>query len=225
MNVIHMKDVLRDHPEMAALQQKELRRSVIRTYGRAIAALSLSPDKAEQLKELLVEKAVTSSDAMDAATQAGLQPNSGETYKAISQATKDLDLAVNSLIGADANEKLEALKGTTFYSSGNAVDESALDMDDAGVSLSADQAQALAQFLHDLSNPAKNPDSGTPGFSSADPTTWQSPLDQQLFAKAASILTANQLQILKASRSESNQREAIINQYRSSSNDAVMITN
>ena len=225
VKVIHMKDVLRDHPEMAALQQKEMRRSVIRTYGRAIAALNLTSDKAAQLKELLVEKAVTSSDAMDAATQAGLQPTSGDTYKAISQATKDLDQAINSLIGVDANEKLEALKGTTFYNSGNSVDESALDMEDAGVPLSAEQAQALAQILHNVSTPATNPDSGAPGFSDADPTTWLSPLDQQLFAKAASVLTPNQLQILKTSRSESNQQEAIINQYRSSSDEAVMITN
>jgi RNA polymerase sigma factor (sigma-70 family) len=147
------------------------------------------------------------------------------TYKAISQATKDLDQAINSLIGVDANEKLEALKGTTFYNSGNSVDESALDMEDAGVPLSAEQAQALAQILHNVSTPATNPDSGAPGFSDADPTTWLSPLDQQLFAKAASVLTPNQLQILKTSRSESNQQEAIINQYRSSSDEAVMITN
>ena len=224
-NMIHMKDLLRDHPEMAALQQRELRRSIVREYGRAIAALNLSPDKAAQLKELLVEKAVTSSDAVDAATKAGLQPSSGDTYKAISQATRDLDQAINTLIGADADDKLEALKGTNFYGNGNEIDESALDMEDAGVPLSAEQAQALAQFLHDLSSPAKNPDSGAPGFKNADPITWQSPLDQQLFAKASTVLTPSQLQILKTSRSESNQREAIINQYRSSSDEAVIIMN
>lgn len=224
VTVIHMKDLLRDHPEMAALQRKELRRSVIRGYSRAIAALNLPPDQAAQLKNLLIEKAMSSADAMEAATQAGLQPNSSQTYRAISQATKELDQSINSLIGSDANERLEALKNTTFQS-GNVIEPVALDMEDAGVALSADQSQALALYLHDLSNRTKNPDSSTPGFNEADPATWQSPMDQQFYAKAAAILTPSQLQILKSSRSEDNQRDAIINQYRASANDAVMITN
>jgi RNA polymerase sigma factor (sigma-70 family) len=224
MTVIHMKDLLRDHPEMAALQRKELRRSIIREYSSAIAALNLPPDQATQIKNLLIEKAMSSADAMEAATQAGLQPNSGETNRAISQATKDLDQSINSLIGIEANEKLEGLKSTTFHS-GNAIEPVALDMEDAGVALSADQSQALALYLHDLSDPTKNPDASTPGFKEADPSTWQSPLDQQFYAKAAAILTPNQLQILKSSWGEDNQRNSILNQYKASPYDGVMITN
>lgn len=224
VTVIHMKDVLRDHPEMAALQRKELRRGVVREYARAITALNLPPDQATQLKNLLVEKAMTSADAMELATQAGLQPNSAEVGKAVAQATKDLDQSINSLIGSEANEKLEALKATTFFGSTNAVDEIAVDMEDEGVSLTADQSLALSQYLRDLSNPAKNPEAGTPGFNAVDPATWQTPKDQQFFAKAANILTPTQLQILKNSRSDSNQRDAIFKQYRGSGNGPVMIT-
>jgi hypothetical protein len=222
--VIHMKDLLRDHPEMAALQRKELRRSVIREYSSAIAALNLPSDQAAQLKRLLIEKAMSSADAMEAATQAGLQPNSSETYRAISQATKDLDQSISSLIGSEANERLEALKSTTFHS-GSVIEPVALDMEDAGVALSADQSQALALYLHDLSDPTKNPDASTPGFKEADPSTWQSPMDQQFYAKAAAILTPSQLQILESSQSEDNQRNAILNQYKASPYDGVMITN
>jgi hypothetical protein len=219
-----MKDLLRDHPEMAALQRKELRRSVIREYSSAIAALNLSPDQAAQLKKLLIEKAMSSADAMEAATQAGLLPNASETNRAISQATKDLDQSINSLIGNEANEKLEALKSTTFHS-GNEIEPVALDMEDAGVALSADQSQALALLLHDLSDPMKNTDASAPGFKEADPSTWQSHMDQQFYAKAAGILTASQLQILESSRSDDNQRNAILNQYKASPYDGVMITN
>jgi len=224
MTVIHMKDLLRDHPEIAALQRKELRRSIIREYRGAIAALNLAPDQAAQLKNLLIEKSMSAADAMEAATQAGIQPNSSETHRAISQATKDLDQSIISLIGSDANERLEALKSTTFHS-GNVIEPVALDMEDAGVPLSADQSEALGLYLHELSNPTKNPDASTPGFNEADPTTWQSPLDQQFYSKAAAILTPSQLQILKSSRSEDNQRNAILDQYKASPYDGVMITN
>ncbi len=213
VKVIHMKDVIRDHPEYAALLRKDLRRNVVREYSRAIAALSLPPDKAIQLKELLVESGMTSYDAEDAVSQSGLDPNSAEARKAVSEATKDSDQAIKSLIGSDANEKLHALEGTGNFGSQNGIDDYAVDMADAGVSLSAEQSQALAQSLHDLSNPDKNPDASSPGYKDADPATWQSPLDQQFFASAATILTPAQLKILKLSRSENTQRSAIMKEY------------
>jgi hypothetical protein len=213
VKLVHIKDIIRDHPEYAGLMRKEGRRNVVREYSRAIAALNLSPDKAIQLKELLVERDMSEYDAQDAANQAGLVSGSPEAGKAISEAMKDSEQAIKSLIGSDADEKLEALKGTQYYGSQNDVDDYAVDMADAGVSLSAEQSQALAQSLHELSNSAKNPDAAAPGYRVADPTTWQSPLDQQFFASAASILTPAQLQILKTSRSENNQRQAIMSQY------------
>jgi hypothetical protein len=224
VKVVHIKDIIRDHPEYEALMQKESRRSTIRTYGRAIAALNLSPNQATQLKELLVERDLASYDAHEAAVQAGFKSGSKEANKAVSEATKDLNQAVTSLIGADGNEKLEALKGTSFYSSPNSVDEYALDMEDAGVSLSPEQSQTLSQCLREVANPDKNPDAGSPGYNDVDHATWQSPLDQQFYAKAATILTPTQLQVLKASRSENNQRMAIIRSYTGKENLPVMIT-
>jgi hypothetical protein len=225
VRVVNIKDVIRDHPEWVALERKEQRRNVVRQYGRAIAALSLSADQATQLKELLVEREVTSTDAQDAATQAGLRWDSEDAKKSVSEATKDLNQAINSLIGSEANEKLEALKDTANYGSLNNMDNFALDMVDAGVAMSPDQSQALAQWLHDLPNPAKNPDASTPGYKDVDHTTWQSPLDQQFFAKAATMLTPTQLQVLMASCSEDNQRKAILNQYIGAGDGPVMITN
>jgi hypothetical protein len=61
--LVHLKDVIRDHPEFVLLEQKELRRNIVRTYSRAIAALNLPPDQATQLKDLLVEREMASSDA------------------------------------------------------------------------------------------------------------------------------------------------------------------
>jgi hypothetical protein len=142
----------------------------------------------------------------------------------LSEATKDLNQAITSLIGADGVEKLEGLKATNFYGSVNQVDEYALDMADAGASLSVEQAQALSQWLREVANPDKNPDAGEPGYNDVDHSTWQSPLDQQFYAKAATILTPTQLQVLKASRSENNQRQAIIRSYTGNEDLPVMIT-
>jgi hypothetical protein len=41
----------------------------------------------------------------------------------VSDATKDLNQAVNSLIGSEASEKLEALKGVANFGSQNGVDD------------------------------------------------------------------------------------------------------
>ena len=222
--ILHIKDIIRDHPEYEALMRKDSRRSTLRMYGRAIAALNLAPNQAIQLKELLVERELASDDAREAAVQAGLKWDSKNSGKVLSEATKDLNQAITSLIGADGVEKLEGLKATNFYGSVNQVDEYALDMADAGASLSVEQAQALSQWLCEVANPDKNPDAGEPGYNDVDHSTWQSPLDQQFYAKAATILTPTQLQVLKASRSENNQRQAIIRSYTGNEDLPVMIT-
>jgi RNA polymerase sigma factor (sigma-70 family) len=225
VKVIHLKDVIRDHPEYAALQRKELRREIVREYGHAIAALNLSSDMATQLKELLVERETAISDAQGAVTESGLPWDSAAANKAASDAAKESNQAIIALIGSDTDDRLEALKGTMSSGNLNPVDDLALDLDDAGVAISTDQSQTLAQWMHDLGNPAKNPDAGTPGYKEVDASTWQSPLDQQFFAKAATILTPTQLQVLETSSAENNQRDAIINQYRAGGHGALMITN
>lgn len=224
VKVLHSKDIIRDHPEYESLMRKVTRRATFSAYGRAIAALSLAPNQATQLKELLIDRDMTSNDAHEAAVQAGFKWDSKDANKAVSEATKDLDQAITSLIGADGIEKLEALKGTNFMGSMNPVDEYALDMEDAGVSLSPEQSQTLSQYLHQVANPDKNPDAGTPGYNDVDHSTWQSPLDQQFYARAATILTPTQLQVLKTSRSEDNQRQAIFRSYTGADNFPFMIT-
>jgi len=224
VKVLHSKDIIRDHPEYESLMRKVTRRATFSAYGRAIAALSLAPNQATQLKELLIDRDMTSNDAHEAAVQAGFKWDSKDANKAVSEATKDLDQAITSLIGADGIEKLEALKGTNFMGSMNPVDEYALDMEDAGVSLSPEQSQTLSQYLHQVANPDKNPDAGTPGYNDVDHSTWQSPLDQQFYARAATILTPTQLQVLKTSRSEDNQRQAIFRSYTGADNVPFMIT-
>jgi RNA polymerase sigma factor (sigma-70 family) len=223
METIHERQILKDHPEYAGLMRKELRRSTVRQYERAIAALNLQPDEAGKLKELLVEKAYSISDARDAAIQQGFSQNSPEMNQATAQAGKEMDQEINALIGGDAAGRLEALQGTMYFGGQNSVDLAGVDLADAGVPLTTTQSQTLSQMLHDLQSHEKNPDSAQPGFNTVDPATWQSPSDQQFFAKASTLLTANQLQILEAYIAEQNQQNSIRNSYRKSPNAGLII--
>jgi len=213
MKVVHMRDVIAAHPEFVALDRKALRHNTIRQYARAIEALKLPPDQAAQVKELLVERNLATNDAHQAATDAGIADSTPEMGKAIAQAEAPLNQALDSLLGPDGRGKLEALQGTSFYGSTNGIDDLAVDLMDAGHGLSPDQVQALAQTQHDLEDSAKNPAAAAAGYRTLDHNTWESPLDQDFFAKAAALLTPDQLQIVKTSRTEENQRQAIMREF------------
>jgi RNA polymerase sigma factor (sigma-70 family) len=213
MKVVRTLDILQTHPEYAALERKEMRHSTVRAYGRAIEALKLPPDEAAQVKELLVEREFASYDAHQIADAAGLGQDSPEMGKAIAQAEAPANQALDALIGADDRGKLEALKGTTFYSTGNGVDDLAVDLADAGLGISSDQVVTLAQMQHDLEDSSKNPGATVPGYRDVNPDTWESPLDQDFFSKATALLTPDQLQVVKTSRTEENQRQAILKEF------------
>jgi hypothetical protein len=146
-----------------------------------------------------------------------------ETNQATSQAGKEMDQEINALIGSDAAAKREALQGTMYFGGQNSVDQAGVDLADAGVPLTSDQSQTLSQLLHDLQSHDKNPDSAQPGLKTVDPATWQSPFDQQFFAKASTVLTATQLQVLEAYMAEQNQQNSIRNSYRKSPNAGLII--
>jgi hypothetical protein len=84
---------------------------------------------------------------------------------------------------------------------------------DAGQGLSSDQVQTLAQMQHDLEDSTKNPSAATPGYRDVSHDTWESPLDQDFFSKAAALLTPDQLEIVKTSRTEENQRQSILKEF------------
>jgi RNA polymerase sigma factor (sigma-70 family) len=221
VKVVHIKDIIAAHPEFAALERKELRHNIIRQYARAIEALKLPPDQAAQVKELLVERESASSDARQAALDAGIADNTPEMGKANAQAEAALNQALDALLGPDGRGKLEALRGNSFYGSSNGIDDLAVDLMDAGLGISPDEVQTLAQTQHDLEDSAKNPMAATPGYRTLDHDTWERPLDLDFFAKAAAFLTPDQLQIVKTSRAEENQRQAIMREF--TGNGAAMI--
>jgi NACalpha-BTF3-like transcription factor len=206
--VVHLKDILRDHPEYAELEDKESRHLAVLRYAKGIAALNLPADQATKLKQLLVEKDISENDARRAADRAGVSPE--ERNKAMDAAGKELNQSIVALIGTEGNDTLQALK-----EDGNPETSRNLtaDMLDAGIPPSDDQATALAQMLYDAGQPSKTPAASDPGYHKVDPSTWLSPLDQQFLTQAATVLTPAQVEILKAFRSDENHRQAIIREY------------
>jgi hypothetical protein len=164
------------------------------------------------VRELLVERDLASQDAYRAANEAGLDQDSPGIGKAVAQAEAPANQALDALIGADNRGKLEALKGTT-YSSSNGVDDLAVDLVDAGLGLSPDQLQTLAQEQHVLEDSSKNPGAAAPGYRDPAPDTWESPLDLDFFTKAAALLTPTQLQVIETYRAQENQRQSIMKEF------------
>jgi len=206
--VVHMKDVIRDHPEYAELEDREIRHSVMRRYATAIAALDLPADQEIRLRQLLVEKEISAADARRAADQAGVSPD--DLNKAMNAATKDADQSIVALIGAGGKDRLEALQDNGNF---NSVNDLTADMAGSGMAASAEQANALALMLYDAGKADKTPAASNPDYRTVDSSTWLSPLDQQFLTQAATVLTPAQVAILKTFRSEENHRQAIMKEY------------
>ena len=211
VTVIHMSDVVRDHPEMADLWNKQQRMNMLRQYGDAIAGMHLPPDEAEKLKSLLVERQNSMNDARDAAAKAGIKPGTPEMAQATSQAAAEVQQQITGLIGADGNAQLQA--GVGANNNSYAITNYGYAMTDAGVPLSTDQSKTLAQLMY-AANTAAQTAGASPGDARRpDPTTWLSPADQQFLSSAAAVVSPAQLEILRAQRADDNRRQAVMRPY------------
>jgi len=211
-NVIRYSDIVRDHPEFAALRQKDTLRNVVRQYGDAIATLNLPADKAAQLKNLLVERQLSQQDAREAAEAAGLKPGSPEFAQATAQAYQEVQQQITDLVGKDGMAALQqasmisGMKTMVTYTY-------APDFADAGIPLTSEQETSLAVALNPANAMRNNPNARDPSYRQPDPDTWLSPADQQTIAKAAQTLSPAQLEIFKTDLAEQNHRNAIMQPY------------
>lgn len=221
--VIHLSRLRKEHPEYAALELRDQKRSVEVQYSKAIQALHLAPDIEAKLKDLLVEKIMAASDAYTAAVNAGIAAGSPESQKAISDASGEVDQQIAALVGSDAAAKLEALRGSSSYGT-TPVSNIALDLSYAGQPLSDDQVQSLSLLLHNLGDSNQNAEASSPGFTTPDPGSWLSPKDQQFLARASALVTSEQLAAMKATIAQDNEWKDILHQYTQGRSVPVIIT-
>ncbi|HTQ32392.1 MAG TPA: hypothetical protein VMI53_14365 [Opitutaceae bacterium] len=220
--VIHLSDIMKDHPEYAALYAKETRRGIDRMYGDTLNALNLSSQQLSQLKDLLAERQMSDSDAQGLTSAAGLKPGSSAWQEAMKQASQDLDQQIDALLEKGGNVTLEQLQTQAMIK--NKINYTyAPDFAEAGVSLNPEQSRNLTQAIAAADYSVKNPSPPPKGYYDVDPTTKLSPRDNRLLESVAGVLSPAQIQILKTDRIAENQSSAIMKQYYAKGNGTVMI--
>jgi cell division septum initiation protein DivIVA len=222
VRTIHISDIVKDHPEYAALAARESRRNILRQYGDALAALNLPPDQLSKMKDLLVERELSTNDAQQAAEAAGLQRGTQPWRDAMQQATDSVDQEMTAVLGTDSHPVFQKLQNESNYL--NQIQYNyAPDFSEAGAPLNADQTRALA----DAMAAARNPGATTPAQMRADyvadPDTQLTPYDNRLLTAAAQVLSPAQLQVLKTEQIQGNQQTAIFRTYMTGGNGGLRI--
>jgi len=193
--IIHIGDILKDHPEYAALYAKQMRRNVDLKYGNSLSTLNLAPDQLSKLKDLLTERAMSSIDAQQLATAAGLERGSPEWQDAMKAAAQDTEQQITGILGSNADATLIQLQARTAIQNQVNTTYSA-DFTDAGMPLSPAQSNGLIQAMADANYAGKDLSTRPPGYNTPDPTTGLSPHDNRIINAAATVLTPAQIQVL-----------------------------
>jgi RNA polymerase sigma factor (sigma-70 family) len=210
--VLHLKDVIRQHPEMAALQRRQKRESLLVQYSAGLQQLHLSRADENKLKDLLMERAASMEDAEEVAAESGAKQDSPEMHKAVSDAAAPLDQAVKALIGTAAADKLETLRGTIGFSQ-TATSIVAINLLDAQQPLTTEQSAALEEAYYESRSSGLNPETKDPAYNRPDPKSWLSQADTNFLNKAAGILAPDQIETAKAALADHNHFTNIIDQY------------
>jgi hypothetical protein len=214
---VSLHDVLRAHPEYREVWEKEARRNAIRPVLEGdFGGLNLSADKREKLKALLAEFNLTQFDAIEAMLSAGFKPGTPEWTEGLSRSSlpaRELQQSMVSMIGADGVAALGSLVATTSVED-QFNRQFAADFIDGNEPLTSDQIHAIARIAVAVQRGVP-PDAPLkdPSLSRADPVSGLNPMDEEILAEAAAVLSPGQLKILRAQRREQNIRAAVLRNY------------
>lgn len=210
--VLHIGDILKDHPEYSGLYEKQIRRNVNRQYGDGLSRLNLSPAQLAQLKDLLVQKQLATIDAQGAAEDAGLQRGTPEYQAAIKQAGQDVESQIENILGPNAENQLLQMQVRSAFQT-QVTFNYAPDFADAGAPLTPDQANGLAQAMADANYAGKDTSSRPANYNQPDPSTGLTPHEERVISNATSVLSPAQLEVLKADQLQDQQQSQLIQQY------------
>jgi hypothetical protein len=185
----------RETPDHAKMRRELSRLKMIGRFADVFAALNITPEKRDALKDLLLEKYTTSADARNAAQQLGIQMDTHEMYAAVGAATAPADAAIKSLLSDDEYQSYSSLmdqhlvnsyRPDTLGASGSLID--------AGVPLTPDQATSLARVYYQLEEASF--EGSLPG-DLPDPASGLSPAQQYVLDHAAQSLSPGQITALR----------------------------
>jgi len=211
VQTVHLSDIIKDHPEYAELHTKDIRHRIIYQYGASLLALNLQADQLAKVKDLLVERQQSATDAMEAAQANGIAQGSREWRAAVNEATADTTQALDSLLQTSANTSLAEfeLVNNTRTSSGINI---GAEITDAGLPLTDAQTLAIAKASADASFRSPNAQH-PPNYNTPDPTTGLTPKQTQMINQVAPALSPAQLEVYKTALLQMMQRQAIEDQY------------
>jgi hypothetical protein len=217
--IVHISDIIKDHPEYAALYERQMRRNIDREYGNGLNALNLTPDQVSQLKSLLTEKQMGNIDAQRAAETAGLVQGSAEWQAAMTQASQDVEGQIQAIMGSNADALLDQMRARTGiqYQVQNSYSP---DFSDAGIPLTPEQASGLINAMADANYSGKDTSTRPANYNIPDPTSGLSPHDDRIISNAAQVLTPAQIQLLTTDQMQNWQMQAIMKQYNTNSGGA-----
>lgn len=209
---LHIADMVRDHPELAAIRERDARRNMLRWYGPALDTLNLPPETLAKLKDLLVQQMAASGDATAAARAQGLKPGTPEWRQAVQQSTLDIQQQITATLQTAVPmnwAQLQARVGFTDQVQSNFGPELIL----AGAPLSPAQSQALVQAMADATYAGRDTSGRPANYNVRDPSTGLTPHDLQILNNAAGALTPEQLQAIKTGHQEAAVQAAVYKEY------------
>ena len=213
LTVIRFSDIEKDHPGFSAMFANVVRRNIDRTYGDAFNTLNLSPSQLSQLKDLLVERAMTGLDARGLAGAAGLEEGSAAWQGAMKQASQDVDRQINGILGSNGVATLTQLQ-TRVGIQNQVASDYAQGFAAAGIPLTPEQSRGLIQAMADADYAGKDPSTSPSGYDDVDPATGLTPHHNRMLDSAAQVLSPAQIQILKTDKIENNRVLTILREYR-----------
>jgi hypothetical protein len=212
--IVHISDILKEHPEYTAIYMKQFRRNVDRMYGSGLSNLNLPPDQLSQLKNLLAERQMSNTDAEQAAQAAGLVPGTPAWQAAMSQASQDVQHQISSILGPNSDSILAQLQARSNIQS-QVQYNYAPDFEDAGIPLTPEQTNGLIQAMADANYAGKDTSTRPPDYNVPDPTSGLSPHDDRIINNATPVLSAAQIQLLTTDQAENEQIAAVMKAYSS----------
>jgi len=180
-----------DDPVYGPLFRRQTRRTVLKKYGLAIAELSLPTGQTAQLKDLLVERALAPFEANALARKQGAER---ATSAEIKEARAKVNAEIQSLLGAEGQERLEDISGReTFGRTLSVLPIAALGSQ--GMPLSDTQKIKLANATWLVRSREKNPRVNAMR-QDIDPATNLNGQDRAVMKLAAEFLSAAQEEAL-----------------------------
>jgi hypothetical protein len=171
-----------------------IKKAIDETYGKAITGLRLSEADEQKLYSLLIERSEAAYDAHDILAE--MRTRDPKSFNAgIANAQAEVDQEIRRAFDPDTYTKIEIMiEAYPYLLRINQSFDTALSQ--AGLSMSPEQVLPLATILFQTYGSINNPDS-IPTADNIDKISGLTALDKLAVQRAESVLTHQQIEILK----------------------------